>query len=437
MTEFGRAPKFDCKDGVLHISSSLVKMRIRFSPKPYAEEEDHRGRWKESWPEFRLVAPRSNGRLQMTKETLKAKKEAFESFRRTIPQSLCKIAAPFASHQWMLLRLIDESPAGRELTEANPVLGYALANSYELRSTTPKAAAFQALSHSHDKQRDLCAWLGFPGTPAMVRLLKRIRSDAASPSLLRRLRSALKQDGEKVLKLLAHRRRINAGVVDFVVLPKLMELTTPKLLDEIEDSENEAVFSLAGDQVLHALQILEQIKSRREMRPFQSLRQIQNFVEAVDNEYMEHQQRLEEERAARTEAAERVERERQAERARARSAPKRERLNPHKCVWPPPPIPGTDSIMPITSYAMLCEESSEQNNCIRSYWRSVVGENGRTYVYRLIRPVRATFIIVKRAGDTWYLSQIKAKNNRKVSTKTRRIVEKWLYSYSLSAALPF
>ena len=435
MTEFGIEPKFEFRDGVLHISSSVVKMRLLCSPKFYAEEKDHRGRWKEAWPEFRVVS-RENAPVRMTQESSQVKRDAFSSFRRTIPKSLSQIVEPFFSHQWLLLRLIDESGPGRELCDANPVLAYALANSYELRKTSPPVAVMQALSHSHDKQKDLCAWLGFPGTPAMARLLKRIRPEAVTPSLLRRLRNALELDHSTVMKLMGHRKQINAGVLDFVVAPELMNISTPTLLDEIGGRETEDRYSVTADQLLHAFQILKQMRSTRTVRPFQSIRQVEGFVEAVDNEYMEHQQRLEEARQARIEAAERAERERRAARARARRAPKGERLDPNKCAWPPPPIPGTQTIVPITSYSMLCEESADQHNCVRSYWRSIAGKNGRTYAYRLLHPERATFTIVKRSGNTWYLSQIKARNNRKVSPRTRRIVEKWLYSYSLSAALP-
>lgn len=85
---------------------------------------------------------------------------------------------------------------------------------------------------------------------------------------------------------------------------------------------------------------------------------------------------------------------------------------------------------------MLCEESVEQNNCIQTYWRMILGKGHRVYVYRLMQPQRVTFVIVKRSANTWRLSEIRAKSNRKASKEARRVVEKWLYSYSLAATLP-
>ena len=436
MTEFGIQPQFGFSNGSLHIVTASSSMRLRFDPIPCAEQRDRRGRWKEFWPEFRVIA-RIDASVRMTTDSSKAKREAFAAFRRTVPQALCRIAEPFPSHQWLLLQLIHDSGPGRELAETNPILAYALANSYEFRRTSPDAAALQSRLHGRDKQKDLCKWLGFPGTPAVAKLLQRIRPEAASPSILRRLRNVLQAQYEGTMSLLRHRKQINAGVLEFVVIPQLAQLATPKLLDEIGAADQEERYPVVADQLIHAFQLLKQIQSHRRLRPFQSIRQIEDFVEVVDNEYLAYQQRLEEERQARIEAVERAERARRVARVRARRVARADGLTPNNCVWPPPPIPGTTDIVPITSYSMLCEESSEQSNCVRSYWRTVAGEHGRTYVYRLLRPERATFTIVRRSGNTWYLSQIKRKNNKKVSPRTRRTVEKWLYGHSLSAALPF
>ncbi|TFH14067.1 MAG: hypothetical protein E4H02_10600 [Lentisphaerales bacterium] len=216
----------------------------------------------------------------------------------------------------------------------------------------------------------------------------------------------------------------------------------PYLIREVAETDIDAPYSVIADQLQHALEILEQIKSPRELRPFQSIRQIQNFVESVDAEYIAYPQRLEQERVARIQAAERAEQQRRAARADARTRARAPRVpgaapsNPNTCPWPPPPVPGTDTIVPITSYRMLCEESVEQNNCIQTYWRMILGKGHRVYVYRLMQPQRVTFVIVKRSANTWRLSEIRARSNRKASKEARRVVEKWLYSYSLAATLP-
>jgi hypothetical protein len=354
---------------------------------------------------------------------VRAKRDAFEAFRRTMPQALCRIVEPFESHQWLMLHMIHHSPAGRELAENNPVLAYALANSHEFRRTPPEVAAVQAVMHSHDRQRDISAWLGYPGTPAMVRVFKKLSPEAATPSILRLLRNTIGKDASR-LRVLQHRRHINAGVLDFILIPDLMELATPSLLDEIENSADELQFSAAADRLAHAITVLKDIRSRREVRPFRSLRQIEGFVEAVDAEYLEHQRRMEELRAARRAA--------HAARERQRAELARQELDSARFIWPPPPLSGTESIVPISSYDMLRKEGKSQRNCIAGYWRSIAGEKPRYYAYRVLKPQRATLMIVKRAGGSWMLQEAKVANNKPISDKTHGAIAEWLYGQSLA-----
>ena len=51
---------FGFSDGVLHIASPLQKLRIRFGSEPKAEAQDTSGRWRETWPAFRLLVPESD-----------------------------------------------------------------------------------------------------------------------------------------------------------------------------------------------------------------------------------------------------------------------------------------------------------------------------------------------------------------------------------------
>ncbi|MDA1087806.1 MAG: hypothetical protein O2901_12430 [Verrucomicrobia bacterium] len=361
----------------------------------------------------------------------RAKREAFAAFRDSIPQSLCHLVEAFGSHQWLLLQLVNASAPGRELAESNPPLAYMLANSHEFRRTQPDVAAIQARIHAHQRQKVICAWLGFPDTLSTVRLLKKLSLDAVSPSILRRLRLVLKDNAVEA-KSLRHRQVIHAGVLDFLLCPRLRALATSSLMDELENSADRAATRGAADQLLHALEILDEIRSRRSIRAFHSIRRIHEFVESVDQEYMDYLRSAEVQRVARLEAAERAERERAEARERARS--RRPRIHPNNVEWPQPPLLGTDQIAPITSYAMLCEESDLQSNCIRSYWRSIVDKGQNIYAYRLLEPERATFTIVRMSSSVWRLSELKQAGNRKVSARSRRVVEQWLYSHSLSAA---
>ena len=423
-------PTYEFREGVLHIGMKQGAMLLSSSPAFLAEERDWRGVWHEVWPEF-CVIPQASATARVTTDGTKTKRDAFEAFAQTVPAGLREVVSPFKSHQWMLQQMISRSPADMELVRVNPVLAYALANSSEFRGTACSAAAQQALYHGRDRQKDICKWLGFPGTPAMVRLFKRISREGISPSLLRRLRIAIKADPKEVMKLLAHRDCVTVRMIELIVEPKIKPLLSHQLLDEIA-AEGEMAHSSLADELFHAMSLMEGMSSERRTRRLDSVVQAERLIENIDRDYRAHQLVMEErERGRREQAAEAEVARRRA--LRANSA-KSKRPSPWKCDWPPPPIPGTEHIEPITSYLMLQQESVLQNNCVKSYWKSIASENGLTYAYRMTYPERATFTIVKRAGGTWTLSELKGTKNKKVTRRTRYIVEQWLYSYSVSAA---
>ena len=86
-------------------------------------------------------------------------------------------------------------------------------------------------------------------------------------------------------------------------------------------------------------------------------------------------------------------------------------------------LAGTDTIIPLTTERELLHEGSLQNNCVGSYG-DVVSE-GRTYIYRVLYPERATLSVAFRHGN-WELDEIKGPSNCSVSRATRRHVLRWL-----------
>ncbi|MCX7008578.1 MAG: hypothetical protein NTY53_15220 [Kiritimatiellaeota bacterium] len=106
------------------------------------------------------------------------KRAAYDAFRQSIPPDVAALLENFVGHQWNMLHLLRERPEFRDLIRANPVLAWCVANNDQFRKLSARSPAFQARWHTHKKQRDLAAWLGFPGTDAFVKLLKRIRAEA-------------------------------------------------------------------------------------------------------------------------------------------------------------------------------------------------------------------------------------------------------------------
>jgi hypothetical protein len=128
----------------------------------------------------------------------------------------------------------------------------------------------------------------------------------------------------------------------------------------------------------------------------------------------EHQRMLEERRRQRAE----VGRPRPPE-------PKKEREES-----PLPPLPGTEDIIPLTSAAQRMEEGRIQRNCVDSYARRV--KSGGIYVYKVLRPERATLAIKRSSWHSWTVAELEAAGNRRVRSFTRLAVEHWLGMHSLS-----
>ncbi len=425
----GERPEFEYGDGVLSVNSKGERLRIQFSPYPAAKELNSKGEWRKTWPEFRII-PESAG-IDLKDEAAISKRNAFEAFSNSIPHRMREIVEPFGSHQWMMLLMISGSREGIELAESNPVLAFALANSPEFRASTWREAEREALCQCREKQVDICEWLGFPGKPAVARLFKRIDTRCIYPYMLRRLRLALESDFGGTMKLLAHNKNVNAQMIDLVADPRIRSVITPNLIAEMGAAQCTVYLSLA-DQLFHAAELLQRMSRGRPRLRIKSIERAQRLIEEVDRQYTEYCRRLAEQGRERREQMRQARRERR--RVRAENRARMGSRNPRARKWPPPPIPGTGSIIPLTSYDMLCEEAAVQNNCIRSYWDAISGGEGAAYAYRLLKPERATFMIRKRPGGDWALSEIKARSNQKVSAESRRAVESWLYAYNVSGS---
>ena len=60
-------------------------------------------------------------------------------------------------------------------------------------------------------------------------------------------------------------------------------------------------------------------------------------------------------------------------------------------------------------------------------------QRGGIFIYRVLRPERATLSIVRSPGGDWEIGELKRRSNAAVSPFTRQVVESWLDEYALSA----
>ncbi len=413
---------FTFNDGVLHLQTQLEECRLRWMPKPLAEKKNYRGEWKECWPEFRILRPALAGKSPYEIDVARGvddrlfheqKQAAFQAFRSLIPVELVAITEPFASHQWILLKLLHDEAAFLDLARANPVLAYGLANNHEMRGTKPEAGAFQAVCYCHRKQRDILKWLGFPGSDAMVRFFKRVRPESASPSMLRRIQTAIQNDGN-ALECLAHYPRINAGMLMWVIDRVLTGLSTPKLLNEVAENPDDMHTAATAGALQDALCLMKEFAPARTIPPFTRIAQIHDFQKTVDIEYQDYRKRKDEERKHPPPHP-----------PRAAPSPK-----PQPRPFPEPPLPGIDGIVPLISPLELRLEGQAQHNCVETYKTRV--KKGEIYIYKVMWPERATLSIVKGADGCWTRGELKKAGNGQVRSATRRFVDNWLEKTRIS-----
>jgi hypothetical protein len=76
--------------------------------------------------------------------------------------------------------------------------------------------------------------------------------------------------------------------------------------------------------------------------------------------------------------------------------------------FPPPPYAGTADLEPIRTLKELVEEGEQMRHCVASYADRIAG--GSYYVYRVLKPIRAT-LAISWHGNRWMASELQGFGN--------------------------
>lgn len=430
-------PQFAFEDGTLFIRESQREYRIRWTPEPEAKVRDAGSDWQPCEPDFRLLKPLPH---EAPGAEPNAKSIAFQAFRTTIPDHLTRLAEPFTCHQWNLLRHAHRLPAVADLAGSTPILAFCLANCRHFREMQREAQNDQVLRYSHKKQKDILKWLGFPDTPAVVNLLRKIRPEAAEPSILRLLRCSIAADPD-VLRTLAHLPFIHAGTLQLIVHPEISALVSPHLLHTVATDFNEASTPCTADAISQALWVRAQLPKPPPIRSLlHSKKAVQDLLEEMEMHLRCHQEEqivVARHRKALMRERERLRRQQAAIRRAARGGRLAQPVivlpvpPPAKCFssFPPPPIPGTADIQPLTSPLDLAQEGRDQHHCVSLYGDLV--RDGKHFAYRVLAPERCTLMIRKMPGSRWTISEVRAACNASVKCMTLLRLHEWLGSHGI------
>jgi len=431
----GKLRQFEFRDGALLLSGpGLGELRLKWRPVPTAERRLGTGKWLPYQPEFRVLAPMTPQPEQSDADDgrLQAKHEAFTAFRATIPEDIVKAVEPFTCHQWPLITLLNGSDAARDLVKVNPVLAYALANNDHLQSGGgPEVAAMRATRYSRRKQREILAWMGFPDSDAMVRIMKKISPTVVYPGLMRKLRLCVKDP--EIVKIFGHLSALNAGVIFLTCHPEMAALVTPKLLQEVAGSPDEETAAPTAEMLNEIVSSQETIRRRDRPHPFNSRRKVEEWHRRIPHLQEEFNKWCDSVAECRrlTEAHKEQDLIEQREAYKVRRMAEIKRLR--KLVFPPPPIPGTSTIVPLRSFAELEKESFEQGNC--------VGRNGfyadkimqrEVYIYKVLAPARRTLSIARMGNSCWRIKELSSPKNEEGAVSTAPTVQRWLDANQIS-----
>jgi len=398
-------PGFRFKENKLYAFSEGGVMILEAWPALKALRKEEGAYWEEFDPRFRVVKPyrpqkvKKQPQLELAFDHIAVKptladqrRRAFDGFRFSMPKPAAAAVEKFQNRQWGLLRLVRLSEGVIELARLNPALAFALGNFKPFREkfTTIEGAA----AISKMRQRDIAAALGFPGTEAAAKILAKISPESVAVDILLMFRQALRRDG--TLKPLSHMKKLNAGVLALATNPALLESSTPALLTEVAESATEKYQARAAEMLGDTLEMLAVIEPAAGKPKVQSLARLRTMHTEVSMKFLS--------------------------------------LRPGGSVgarFPSPPLRGTRDITPILTAAALVAEGEDQNNCVATYAERV--RRRTTYIYRVLRPERATLSIVRGEDGDWRIDELECRGNTQVSAITRQAVESWLDQYAMSA----
>jgi len=349
-----------------------------------------RADWKVLTPRF-AIPPEVDrgvaGRARRAGPQLDLDYQGIEEIRRFcafIPGAIRNAVAPFPERHWQLLTWIARTGlAAEHLLTSNPALAFAVACGSDLaeRETHVRYAQKYCLLPYHP-QRAILAAFGFPATELARRVLRKLSPRATTLDRLVLLRRTLSD--QDVAERLAHLPAINEGVLALLEDGTVAQLT-PAALRELAVRPDGAADA--------ARKLAETIRLWGLVRPTEVLPRI-----------------------GRVERIEVAHREVTADAVKLRA--------PFQLGFPPPPIPGTTTIVPIRTRAMLVEEGRLQHNCAADYEEKIV--TGLLALYRVLAPERCTLSLKQERCGRRVISELKTKCNGQPSARTVETVKAWI-----------
>jgi hypothetical protein len=311
----------------------------------------------------------------------------------SIPADVREMVRPFAEYQWTALHVLRVSPSGRELCATAPNLVWLALESWRRREVPVDELSPARLERLFRLPRaDLFAgFVGFRPAPRQLHFVQRFQAAQRSPLALRILLDGAAHDG--VVRFFAHEPRATPSAVAVALKhPLLLELPAFRDATRRGDDAVRECSLLAPDTVrMLGGNRPERVRAARDMPA---------LVRLHDELVEQHIQWF---RGG----------------GLGGPAPPVDMDAP----FPEPPFPSTETIVALRNGRELIEEAEKMRHCVATYARECL--EGRSSIYRVLAPGRATLQLVPGAGG-WRAAQLKGARNAATSTETHEAVARWL-----------
>jgi hypothetical protein len=327
------------------------------------------GRWVPCRPEFAIPPdPGSSGEVD---EALRV----VNQFCAQIPTRVRHVVARFPERHWDVLAWAGSAglPA-EDLLASNPALAFAIACADDLMGGHRDVRRMQKqYLLPWRKQAEILDWLGFPATERARKVLKKVRPHAVTMRRLVHLRHWLTD--ARTAEALARLPVIDHSVMALVERGSIAEASLTELLRVTRADHQRTVDASVRmrTDAERVWQMPDSLLAEPLSQPSHPARPIQARMPLWD--------------------------------------------------FPPPPVPGTDVIIPIRSVAQLIEEGRVQDNCAASLAPQL--RAGQLAIYRVLYPERCT-LSLKRQHGVWDIDQLEAAHNRPALPVTVSMIIEWL-----------
>jgi hypothetical protein len=307
-------------------------------------------------------------------------------FIGTIPEQVRDVVARFPTRHWHLASMVARCDSTLQLLQENPGLGYAMASCWVFSSAQSGEAMRWIRRMAPRRRRDIAEALGFTQCEAAVRVLAKLKPDSCSVINLLLLRDLMNCPDAR--KILAHALFIDNTLLTLMSFEPLRAAVSAKFISQIAGGKILPTISDMVPGMLFDYLRMHKRHGIKEERRFQNIESLavahdkltQRVLEKVYSEMKDIK-------------------------------------------FSAPPVLGCDGIIPISNGAELCEESREQWNCVASRAWDIF--DGKLYVYRMVKPERAT-IALRQKNGIWTLDEVAAAGNQPVSKQAHMAIADWL-----------